>query len=352
MAGLAQKQVIITDRMDNLTNKRAVYKGLAAIAEAKPGELRKALLDIYHVNAHWRGSHPINEFESIEDIEEHVWAPLLESMPDLERRDVICIGGTFEERDYVGLVGHLCGTFKKPWLGIAPTGGVMYLRYGEYHRMSEGKIEQSSVIFDILDFVRQAGIWPLAPMLGSTEMWPGPITSDGIVLTEQDPEESTRSIKLVMAMHRALNEYDDTENKGREGLLTMPQIKYWHPKMMWYGPAGIGTARGLDGFVDVHQLPFRLALPNRKAIGHYVRFGDGKYAATGGWPSLSGNHVGGSFMGLPATGKEIHGRVMDFYLNKGDLIRENWVPIDMVHFLLQMGLDVFDRLHERGVGMA
>lgn len=336
---------------DNAANKKAVYQAMAAIAESKPGGLRDNLEAIYHTNAQWRGSHPINELEGIDDIEGLVWQPLLEAMPDLERRDFLLIGGGFDGHEYVGAVGHLCGTFKAPWLGIAPTGGAMYLRYGEYHRMHDGKIDQSYVIFDILDFIRQAGIWPLAPMLGSTEMWPGPITSDGIVLTEQDPEESERSIKLVMAMHRSLHEYDDTENKGRKGLLTMPQVQYWHPKMMWYGPAGIGTSRGLEGFVDVHQLPFRLAFPNREAIGHYVRFGDGKYAATGGWPSLHANHVGGNFMGIPATGKELLCRVMDFYLNEGDLIRENWVPIDIIHMLLQMGFDVFDRLHERGVGM-
>ena len=272
-------------------------------------------------------------------------------MPDLERRDEILIGGAFDGRDYVGAVGHLCGTFKSPWLGIAPTGGTMYLRYGEYHRMAGGKVDQSTVLFDVLDFIRQAGIWPLAPMLGSVEMWPGPITSDGILLDEQDPELSAHSIRLVLDMHRALNEYDDSKGKGREGLLTMPQVKYWHPKMMWYGPAGIGTSRGLEGFVDVHQLPFRFAFPNREAIGHYVRFGDGKYAATGGWPSLYSKHLGGNFLGLPPTGKELYWRVMDFYLNEGELIRENWVPIDMIHVLLQMGVDVIGRLRKRGVGM-
>lgn len=337
---------------DNLSNKRAAYAAMSAIAEASPGGLRKELEGIYHPDAEWRGSHPMNEMEGIDAIEERVWRPLIEAMPDLERRDVIVIGGRFEESDYVGMVGHLCGTFKKPWLGIAPTGGAMYLRYGEYHRMRDGRIDQSTVLCDVLDFIRQAGIWPLAPMLGSVEMWPAPITADGVVLTEQDPELSAHSIKLVLDMHKSLQDYDDTEGKGRDGLLTMPQVKYWHPKMMWYGPAGIGTSRGLEGFVDVHQLPFRIAFPNRRAIGHYVRFGDGKYAATGGWPSLHARHVGGNFLGLPPTGKDLYGRVMDFYLNEGELIRENWIPLDMVDLMLQMGFDVFARLHERGVGMA
>ena len=24
--------------------------------------------------------------------------------------------------------------------------------------------------------------------------------------------------------------------------------KYWHKNMNWYGPSGIGTSRGIDGF--------------------------------------------------------------------------------------------------------
>ena len=42
--------------------------------------------------------------------------------------------------------------------------------------------------------------------------------------------------------------------------------------MMWYGPSGIGTARGLEGFVDHHQLPFRMTFRERDywKIGHYL----------------------------------------------------------------------------------
>ena len=334
-----------------VTNKRNVYNNLAAIAAAGPDKVDAALAAAYHPDATWRGSHPLNEHAGLEAITTHIWRPLLKALPDLERRDDILIGGSYDGRDYVGAVGHLLGRFEQPWLGIAPTGGAMYLRYGEYHQCLDGKIVQSTVLFDILDFIRQAGLWPLAPMLGSPEMWPGPLTADGVLLDEQDPDLSAHSIKLVLDMHASLNNYDDSKDGGREGLMTMPQVKYWHPQMMWYGPAGIGTSRGLAGFVDVHQLPFRIAFPNRKIVGHYVRFGDGKYAATGGWPSINATHAGSNWLGLPPTGRQVTMRVMDFYMNEGELIRENWIPWDILHLLLQMGLDVFGRLRERGIGI-
>jgi hypothetical protein len=156
-------------------------------------------------------------------------------------------------------------------------------------------------------------------------------------------------------MQASLGAYDDTLGAGRDGLLSMPQKQYWHPRMMWYGPSGIGTTRGLQGFVDHHQLPFRTAFPRNPALpqapgmgrhggSHYVRIGDGRYSATGGWPSRHMLHQGGGWLGLGATGRAITMRVMDFYLADQGLIRENWVPIDLLDVLLQMDVDVLARV--------
>ncbi len=157
------------------------------------------------------------------------------------------------------------------------------------------------MLIDVLDVIRQAGFWPLAPSLGTEEMWPAPFTADGVVLTPQDPAVSAASIAQTLAMHGTLGAYDDRSGQGREGLMAMPQREHWHPKMMWYGPCGIGTTRGLQGFVDYHQLPFRIAFPNRKGGNHYVRFGDGPYSLTSGWPSVYASHLGGDFLGVAPT---------------------------------------------------
>jgi hypothetical protein len=47
---------------------------------------------------------------------------------------------------------------------------------------------------------------------------------------------------------------------------------------------------------------------------------------------------------MPATGKPVFMRVMDFYLHHEGLIRENWVPIDLLHLFGQMGLDLLGRM--------
>jgi len=345
-----------------LKNKRHLYETLYALAAAGPDRLREHLEVAYHPNASWRGSHPLNEMMGLDNIEETIWRPLIHSFPDLERRDLILIGGPYEGRDYVAALGHYCGTFREDWLTIPATGKPVYLRYGEVHQVENGRIVQSTCLWDLLDLIRQAGFWPIAPSLGVESMWPGPITADGIVLTKQDPEVSAASIAQTLAMHKTLADYNDLDHLGREGLLAMPQKDHWHPKMMWYGPSGIGTTRGLGGFVDDHQLPFRLAFPNRKGGGqitdmtkggHYIQLGDGKYSVTGGWPSVRAMHLGGDFLGTGPTGKEVTMRVMDFYLHHEGKIRENWVPIDIIELLLQMGIDVIARLqHLSGNNLA
>ena len=337
---------------DNIANKIFVRQALSALAGAKPGDVSRRVGGAYHSNAKWRGSHPLNEVQGVEAIADKVWLPLLSSFPDLERRDTILIGGQTHSDEVVAAVGHYCGTFRRDWLTIPATGRPIYLRYGEVHRIESGRIAESTVLIDVLDVIRQAGFWPIAPSLGTEEMWPGPLTADGIMLEPQDPALSAASLAQTLAMHGTLGAHDDHAGLGREGLLNMPQKQHWHEKMMWYGPAGIGTTRGLQGFVDYHQLPFRIAFPNRRGGNHYIRIGDGNYSATGGWPSVYADHLGGDFLGTSPSGRAVTMRVMDFYLHHEGLIRENWVPLDIIHLLKQMDVDVFARmqsLFRRGV---
>ena len=45
--------------------------------------------------------------------------------------------------------------------------------------------------------------------------------------------------------------------------------------------------------------------------------------------------MGGGYMGLPATHKEIDMRVVDMYRREGEKIAENWVFIDIPYTLKQ-----------------
>ena len=326
------------------TYKRVLHDGFAQLAGADIGDLRHHLEHLYHPSAQWRGSHPINELVGIDAILEQVWRPLKVAMPDMERRDDIFVAGEFEGKSLVASCGHLVGTFEQDWLGIKATGKTLTLRYGQVDQMQGDRIIQTTMILDVLDVIRQSGYWPLPPSMGLEMTWDGPFTRDGVRLDSTDVEQGAQAMAFMRQMQEVLGEYDDTKAKGREGLLAMPQKDYWHDKFMWYGPCGIGTTRGLAGFVDGHQLPFRLAFPNRNGGNHYIRIGDGPYSVTGGWPSVYGNHLGGGWLGTSPTGRRIEMRVMDFYLEQEGKLRENWVPIDMLHILLQMDIDILARM--------
>lgn len=330
--------------MPSAANKRRAHQLLQRLAEATPATVDAAVAEAYHPDASWRGSHPLNEMSGAAAIAATVWRPLLTAFPDLERRDVILMGGDYQGHALVATVGHYYGTFRRDWLTIPATGRAMALRYGEVHRMVGDRIAESTVLIDVLDVIRQAGFWPVGPSLGTEGLWPAPFTADGILLDEQDPALGAGNLAQMRDMQATLGAHGDMAALGRDAFLIPSQVKHWHPKMMWYGPSGIGATRGVQGFVDYHRLPWRRAFRNAIDPSHFIEIGDGAYSATGGWPSLTTEHYGGGFLGLGPTGRLIRMRVMDFYLHHEGLIRENWVPIDLIHILLQMDVDIFARM--------
>ena len=48
-------------------------------------------------------------------------------------------------------------------------------------------------------------------------------------------------------------------------------------------------------------------------------------------------------MGLPGSEKTLEFRVIDFYRRGDDKLAENWIFIDMLHFMQQQGVDVLLR---------
>ena len=342
------------DPKENIKNKRHIRKLLKNIAESSINSIQNNLRNAYHEEAELNGFHPINEIKGIESIQKKLWEPLLKSFPDLERRDNLIIGGSFQDKVFVSTISHLTGTFSNSWFDVPASQKTIHLRTCEVHQLKEDKIIKSYVLIDMVDFIRQAGFWPINPSLGIEEMWPSPITGDGTTHENLDNNLSLASFEQSFMMQRSLNIKPETEpgitkDAIRAKLINHPQKDYWHAKMMWYGPCGIGTARGLAGFVDHHQLPFRLTFKERNywKIGHYIEIGDGNYSMTGGWHSIECIHGTKDWLGYERTDKRITMRVMDFYLHNEGLIRENWVPIDIAHILYQLNIDIFQLIHNK-----
>lgn len=69
---------------------------------------------------------------------------------------------------------------------------------------------------------------------------------------------------------------------------------------------------------------------------------EGHFGGFFGWPNFTAEFTGG-FMGMPATGKRVEFRVIDFYRRDGNKLAENWIFIDLLHLWAQQGVDLLDR---------
>ena len=152
----------------------------------------------------WRGMHPFNEIAGAEDVAERFHVPLRRSFSPIQRRPDIFLSGA-NTRGTVGdtwvcQMGHLLGLFDRPWLDIPPTRKMCFIRYAEFHRVADGQIAETAFFTDIISVMRQAGHYPLPPQTGSSHIYPGPRTHDGLLFDAQEPAEGKATMALVDRM--------------------------------------------------------------------------------------------------------------------------------------------------------
>lgn len=315
-----------------------------AMAEVREPDVRVSLAEVIEPDAVVHMCAPYGDLDGA-GWYDACFAPLLTAMPDLERRDWIVMAGPDEHgADWVGCGGHYVGTFAAPFLDIPPTGQFAHMRFHEFYRIEDGKVVEVQAIWDIPELMMQAGAWPLAPSLGREGLVPGPATQDGIMSGPRDEAVAQNSCNVVLDMLAHM-----TRHPAQGGPEVMDLERFWHARMTWYGPAGIGTCRGIRGFRNWHQIPFLAAMPDRGQHDDDVTFhffGDGDYAAVTGWPNMKQALTGGGWLGLPPTGQTITMRSLDFWRIEAGKIRENWVLVDLLDVFSQLGLDVFARMRE------
>lgn len=332
--------------MDTPSLHKALFSPLrAAMVDFSEPPVRQALEKLCAPDALFRLCHPFGEIEGADTFYSAAYAPLLKALPDLERRDTIIMAGpTPEGYDWLGCGGYYTGVFTRPWLDIPPSGHQVALRFHEFFRFVEGKVVEFQALWDIPEVMMQARAWPLAPSLGREWQVPGPSTQDGLVPGPYDVQASAESRELIVDMLAHLKRHP-----SQGGPEVMEMERFWHPRMNWYGPSGIGTGRGIAGFRNWHQIPFLNGMPDR---GCYVDeidyhfFGDGAYAAVTGWPNMIQTLSHDGWLGIAPSGKRFTMRSLDFWRIEAGLIRENWVLVDLLDAHAQLGVDAFARMRE------
>jgi predicted ester cyclase len=316
-----------------------------AMRDFTESTVRSALQHAFARDAIIHLCHPFGDVTGPDALFDTAYAPLLYGFTDLERRDWIVMSGQDQQGGFwLGAAGQYMGTFHRPWLDIPPTGHIAMMRCHEFYRFEGELIVEMQAIWDIPEVMMQAGAWPLAPSLGKDVVVASPATQDGLA---QDPAAAARTAQSVQLVVDMLNAMKRHPHEGGPELMELS--RFWHPRMNWYGPAGIGTSRGIRGFRHWHQIPYLNAMPDRgqhseNTTAHF--FGEGDYVAVTGWPNMAQTISDPGWLGIAPTGQFLTMCSLDFWRVEDGLIRENWVLIDLMDTLTKVGLDPFARMRE------
>ncbi len=320
--------------------KRRIQTYYRALDEAGLSDVESVLANFYSSDVLWRGCHPFHEIRGVGPLAQQFWIPLRRAITHMQRRQDIFFAGTNEmdgfSSTWVVSMGHLMGLFDRPWLGIAPTGKMAFLRYCEFHRIEGDSIVETAMFFDIPHLMMQAGLRPFPPQTAAHLVQPGPQPHNGLLADDAPEEEGRTTLALINAMIQDIGTWQ-SDLPLREEL-----ARTWHEDMIWWGPAGIGATYTIDRYADQHAGPFRAAFQDRSKTKHRCRLAEGSYGGFFGWPNFTARHTGG-FMGMPQSSAHGEMRVIDIYRREGEKLAENWIFIDLLHFWNTLGLDVLKR---------
>ena len=325
-------------------NRELVGRFRAALYDMEPDRLPAQLKTLFSSDALIQLGYPLGSMIGPVALFEQAYMPLIQAVPDLERRDYIVMAGPDEGENWVACAGYYTGVFENHWLEIPATRHLVTMRYCEFFEISDDKIVAMHGLWDIPEVMMQARAWPMAPSLGEDIHVPGPANHEGILKGPRNAEHSAASLRLVDYMLEGLGRYS-------EGGVEMMQLdRYWHPKMNWYGPAGIGSNRRLSGFRNWHQAPFLAGLPDRgsrtEKPHRQCYFAEGDYVAFCGFNAMYMSVSGDGWLGIPPGGQKITMTSLDFWRCENGLIRENWVLVDLLDVFRQLGVDVFARMRQ------
>lgn len=325
-----------------MTNDLNAAKAVVAdfterLDSAAPGEETRQVCARYMADAHgYRGVRPFYEIPGTAALADTVYSPLKAAMTTSQRR----LDMLFASRDHlkpdgaiwVVSMGHLLGDMTGDWLGIPAQERTVFLPYATMHRVDAGKIAETVEFWDVLAVLTQAGRNPYAAhQSGAHLMSPGPKTHDGLGLHAAQETAATHKITTEMLADLAKSYTSPSAHMTR----------FWHPDMNWFGPSGIGASLGFPGYRRGHTDPFEEKLNTTDIIDWELACAEGNFSAVMWWPCLRMQNIGG-YMGVPANDARAEMRVLDLYRRQGDKLAENWIFIDMLHFLAAQGVDLLE----------
>ena len=142
------------------------------------------------------------------------------------------------EADSATTTTYALVTWSGPFAGVPPTHAPVRVRICDFYRMEDDKIAYNWMMLDVADFMRSSGrrVLPAAAALPDEGTFHPPRAMDGIpapLSAYSSPEASQASKAVATALLAA-----EWEGQADSAHL-------WHvDEMLFYGPSGVGLARG------------------------------------------------------------------------------------------------------------
>lgn len=311
---LIQKEGKAMSAKENLALVRDMYAALnAQKLEAHDQYWREDMI--------WHGPPGFGDIHGLDGFKEEVLKPFYQTFPDYHVVNEIEIA----DENWVAATGILTGTHQAEWLGIAATGKPVTMRFSDFWQIKEGKLSENWVMVDQLAVLHQIGACPL-PWKFEDEIQRSQETIKTFNTTAKSSRSAQQNLDLVNAMIEVLVSSEHDRQK---------QNQFWIDDMIWHGPAGFGDIHSLAGFQQDVLPVFYDAFPDFYGDFEIV-FADGNWVAGTGY--VTGTHQG-DWLGIPATGKPIKMRYSDFWLIRDDKLAENWVMVDHLGVLEQIGVN-------------
>ena len=94
-------------------------------------------------------------------------------------------------------MGHLHSVFlwalQKTSIRYTGKQKIVFLRFGEFHKMENGKITETYVYLGLAELIIAMSLWPLSASNGYERIVPGPATHDGVLIEEPNASTSRAS---------------------------------------------------------------------------------------------------------------------------------------------------------------
>jgi len=208
------------------------------------------------------------------------------------------------------------------------------LRITDFYSMREespgrARIYYNFMMIDWVDALRQIGCRMLPPAPLQEGLVLPPEANDGVpaplsVLVQAQE----RNASHARAVAEAALQRDWAGSSSNV-------VAEWSTNLTFYGPGGVGVARGLESYQEHVLSPFRASFVNRTATVELATC-EGNYCGLFG--RFSGHGVG-NWLGLPTTGHKVSFRFAMHYRVVGGKVQEGWSIFDLPGLFAEVGHD-------------